>query len=323
MCEADSRTLLVTGATGFVGRAVCVAAERSRWTVRAFNRGATAVPDGIATALFANLGQVAALRESVQGCQVVVHCAGRAHVMADTSSDPLEAYRAANVGLTLALARQSAMAGVRRFVFISSVKVNGESTLPNAAFAESDLPAPADPYAVSKWEAEQGLAQISAQTGMEVVIIRPPLVYGPGVKANFATLVDCVRRRVPLPLGAVTANRRSYIALDNLADFVLTCLEHPAAANETFLISDGNDLSTADLLLRLGRAMGKPARLFSVPLPLLHLGARFAGRAGMARRLSDSLQVNVSKAELLLCWQPVVSVDEGLRRAVGAPRVAP
>lgn len=322
MRDPGRRRLLVTGATGMVGRAVCVAGQSSGWMVRALTRRAAALPVGIAVDLLSDWGDAPALRQSLQDCDVVVHCAGRAHVMADTARVPLDAYRSVNVDISLALARQSALAGVRRFVFISSVKVNGESTLPGTAFTEADAVAPVDPYAISKWEAEQGLAQIGLQTGMEIVIIRPPLVYGPGVKANFATMVQCLRRKVPLPLAGVTDNRRSYVALDNLSDFVRTCLDHPAAANETFLISDGHDLSTAELLLRLGQVMKKPARLFFVPLPLLHMGARILGRATMARRLCDSLQVNITKAQDRLGWEPLVSVNEGLGRVVHAQGTA-
>jgi nucleoside-diphosphate-sugar epimerase len=244
----------------------------------------------------------------------VLHLAARAHVMREQASDPLAAYRAANTAGTLHLAEQAAAAGVRRFVFASTVKVHGESSPHGQPITEAAQPAPTDPYAISKWEAEQGLAAIGARTGMEIVIIRPPLVYGPGVKANFAALMRAVARGWPLPLGAID-NRRSLVALDNLVDFLQLCLTHPAAANQTFLVSDGEDLSTTDLLRRLGQAIGRPARLLPVPATLLTATAALAGRGAAAQRLCGNLQVDITKARTLLGWTPPVSVDEGLRRA--------
>ena len=244
-----------------------------------------------------------------------MHLAARVHVMNDKSPDPLAEFRRVNVEGTVALARQAAIAGVRRFVFLSSVKVNGEFTEAGHLFTEDDAPAPEDSYAVSKYEAEQLLRQIAAETGMEVVIIRPPLVYGPGVKANFESMMRCLARGVPLPLAAVTNNRRSLVALDNLVGLIVTCLNHPAAANQTFLVSDGKDLSTAQLLKRMGAAIGQPARLFYLPPTLLKLGASVLNRPGIYQRLCGSLQLDIAKTRQLLGWTPPVSVDEGLRRA--------
>jgi len=204
---------------------------------------------------------------------------------------------------------------VRRFVFLSSVKVNGEFTEAGQPFTADDVPAPVDPYGLSKHEAEQLLRQIAAETGMEVVIIRPPLVYGPGVKANFESMMSWLAHGVPLPLAAVTRNRRSLVALDNLVDLIVTCLNHPAAANQTFLVSDGEDLSTAQLLKRMGAAMGQPTRLFYVPPALLKLGATVLNKPGIYQRLCGSLQLDIAKTRQLLGWTPPVSVDEGLRRA--------
>jgi nucleoside-diphosphate-sugar epimerase len=204
---------------------------------------------------------------------------------------------------------------VRRFVFVSSVKVHGEQTASDKPFVETMAPAPKDAYAVSKDEAEQGLRSIASETDMEVVILRPPLVYGAGVGANFAALMRAVDRGRPLPLGAIH-NRRSLVALDNLVDFILTCAEHRAAANQTFLVSDGEDLSTTDLVRRLGRAMEAPTRLIPVPAWLLIAGATLLGRRGVAERLCGNLQVDISKARRLLGWSPPIDVDEGLRRAV-------
>jgi nucleoside-diphosphate-sugar epimerase len=236
--------------------------------------------------------------------------------MQDTATDPLTAFRTANVDGTLNLARQAAAAGVKRFVFISSVKVNGEFTLSGRAYSEADAPKPEDAYGQSKHEAEQGLRQIASDTGMEVTIIRPPLVYGPGVKANFASLMRAVQRGWPLPLGAVH-NQRSFVALDNLVDFIVTCITHPQAANQTFLVSDGQDLSTPDLIRRMARAMNRPARLLSVPVWALKAGASLLGKGDAVQRLCGNLQVDISKSRELLGWSPPISVDEGLRRAVG------
>jgi nucleoside-diphosphate-sugar epimerase len=250
----------------------------------------------------------------LQGCTTALHLAARVHVLHDTA-EPLAAYLAVNTAGTLHLAEQAASAGVRRFVFVSTVKVHGESTSVHRPVAETTAPAPQDPYAISKWEAEQGLATIAARTGMEVVIVRPPLVYGPGVKANFAALVNAVARGWPLPLAGID-NRRSLIGLDNLVDFLLLCLEHPAAANQTLLVSDGEDLSTPSLLRRLGTAMGRPARLWAVPPALLTAGAALIGRRAAAERLCGNLQLDSTKARTLMNWSPPVGVDESLRRTV-------
>ncbi len=252
---------------------------------------------------------------ALQGVDAVVHCAARVHVMQDDATDPLQAYREVNVKGTLNLASQAAQAGVQRFVFVSSIKVNGECTEVGMPFTADDVPAPEDPYGVSKHEAEELLRKIAIETGMEVVIIRPPLVYGPGVKANFESMMRWLARGVPLPLAAVTQNRRSLVALDNLVDLIVTCLNHPSAANQTFLVSDGEDLSTAQLLKRMSAAMGKPARLFYVPPGLLKLGATLLNKPGIYQRLCGSLQLDIAKTRQLLDWTPPLSVDEGLRRA--------
>jgi len=253
---------------------------------------------------------------ALRGADCIIHTAARVHVMHDTESDPLSAFRSVNADGTLNLAHQAAAAGVKRFVFISSVKVNGEVTQPGQAFSEADVSSPQDAYGQSKHEAEQGLRQLSADTGMEVVIIRPPLVYGPGVKANFAALIRAVQRGWPLPLGAVH-NQRSFVALDNLLDFIVNCITHPKAANQTFLVSDGQDLSTTELVRGMAQAAGAPARLLPVPMWALQAGASLLGKGDAVQRLCGNLQVDISKARSLLGWVPPVSVDEGLRRAVG------
>jgi len=307
--------ILVTGATGFVGAALVAGLARDGVETRACVRrdGAT-MPDSVETVRIGGLTADADWSRALAGVGVMVHAAARVHVMDDRASDPLAEFRRINVQGTLNLARQAAAAGVRRFVFISSIKVNGEATKLGIPFSADDIPAPLDPYGVSKMEAEQGLREIAAQTGMEVVIIRPPLVYGPGVKANFRAMMHWLTRGVPLPLGAIH-NRRSLVALDNLVDLIVSCLDHPAAANQTFLVSDGEDLSTTQLLRRMGRALGKPVRLIPVPPALIKVGATLMGKRAVAQRLCDSLQVDISKTRRLLGWSPLLSVDEGLKKA--------
>ena len=309
--------ILVTGATGFVGSSLVARLVREGIETRAsVRRDEASTPDGVSTV---NVGELTAdvnWSHALAGVEVIVHLAARVHVMHDTEADPLTAFRAVNVDGTLNLARQAAAAGVKRFVFISSVKVNGEATQPGRAFSEADAPNPQDAYGQSKYEAEQGLRQLAADTGMEVVIIRPPLVYGPGVKANFAALMRAVRRGWPLPLGAVH-NQRSLVTLDNLVDFIVTCISHPQAANQTFLVSDGQDLSITELVRGLAHAVGVPARLLPVPVWALQAGATLLGKGDAVQRLCGNLQVDISKARSLLGWVPPISSDEGLRRTVG------
>lgn len=308
-------TTLVTGANGFVGSALCTRLRRDgvsvRGTARTLNSQLGFADDVAIAPLSSETDWTSALRNVEQ----VVHLAARVHVMNDKNSDPLAEFRRVNVEGTANFARQAAATGVRRFIFLSSIKVNGEFTTVRQLFTADDVPAPEDPYGVSKHEAEQLLRQIATETGMEVVIIRPPLVYGPGVKANFESMMRWLARGVPLPLAAVTNNRRSLVALDNLVDLIVTCLNHPAAANQTLLVSDGEDLSTADLLRRVGAALGRPARLFYVPTTLLKLGATVVSKPGIYERLCGSLQLDITKTRQLLDWTPPLSVDEGLRRA--------
>jgi nucleoside-diphosphate-sugar epimerase len=249
----------------------------------------------------------------LEGVDVVVHTAARAHIMIDTVGDPLSQYRKVNVEGALNLARQAAVAKVKRFIFISSIKVNGESTAAGKPFTPDDQPNPADPYGISKWEAELGLQQLAAATGMEVVIIRPPLLYGPGVKANFLSMMRWINDGVPLPLARID-NRRSLVAIDNLVDLIITCIDHPAAANQVFLAGDGDDLSTAELAKCIGKALGKPARLFPFPVSILSLAAGLLGKKSVVQRLTDSLQVDISRAGELLAWKPPVTLDQCLRK---------
>jgi nucleoside-diphosphate-sugar epimerase len=307
--------VLITGANGFVGRALvarlddqpdctAVCAVRNPKGLAAVPVKVVQIPD-----LTANTDWSAAL----SGVEVVVHTAARVHVMNEQSADPLAEFRRVNVEGTLALARQAATAGVRRFVFLSSIKVNGEATEPGKPFTADQPPAPVDPYGISKLEAEQGLQELAAETGMSVVIIRPVLVYGPGVKGNFRSMLGWLRRGIPLPLGAIN-NRRSLVALDNLVDLIMACTTHPAASNQVFLVSDDEDMSTTQLLQRMARAMDTSSRLIPVPAVLIKAVAALLGRGDIAQRLCGSLQVDISKTKERLQWQPPVSVDTALRR---------
>ncbi len=309
---------LITGGNGFVGRALTSHVLASGCEVRLSLRQPPRADQivGVETVEIGSLSLKNDWTAALNNVDRIVHLAARVHVMNDNSSDPMAEFRRVNVEGTANLARQAAATGVRRFVYLSSIKVNGEFTQEGRPFTSDDAPAPEDPYGVSKHEAEQLLRQIATETGMEVVIIRPPLVYGPGVKANFESMMRWLARGVPLPLAAVTQNQRSLVALDNLVDLIITCLSHTAAANQTFLVSDGEDLSTAGLLRRIGAALGQPARLFYVPPSLLKLGAQAVNKPGIYRRLCGSLQLDIAKTRQLLGWTPPVSVDEGLRRAV-------
>ncbi|EJM19368.1 nucleoside-diphosphate-sugar epimerase [Pseudomonas sp. GM21] len=308
--------VLVTGSSGFVGnRLLNVLANKKNVEVFAAARGESI--DGPATVrLLKNFELSSAVdwTPNLIGFDVVVHAAARVHVMNDQALNPLEAFRAVNVKGTLKLAEQAASAGVRRFVFISSIKVNGESTTKDDAYSPDAVPAPLDPYGVSKMEAESGLKAIAQRTGMEVVIIRPVLVYGPGVKANFLKMMQWLDKGFPLPFGAIR-NSRSLVALDNLVDLIILCMEHPAAANQTFMVSDGEDLSTTELLRRMACALDKPARLLPVPEWILRLGASLFGKSDLLQRLCGSLRVDISKTRDVLGWKPLVSVDSALKEA--------
>lgn len=306
--------ILVTGANGFVGRALCVRAVARGMTVRGITRSPRSLSIGIENVVIDGIDESTDWRNGLRGCGAVIHLAARVHVMRGTSADPLEEFRRVNVQGTLNLARKAAAAGVRRFLFVSSIKVNGEATQLGRQFTADDAPAPLDAYGVSKMEAEEGLREIALQTGMEVVIIRPPLVYGPGVKANFAAMMRWLKRGVPLPLGAIH-NQRSLVSLDNLVDLIVTCITHPAAANQTFLVSDGEDVSTTELLRHMGQAMGRPARLIPVPASWLKLAAALVGKREIAQRLCGSLQVDIEKTRRLLGWTPPLSLDDGLKKA--------
>ncbi len=305
--------VLVTGASGFVGGALCAHLAVEGHAVIGAVRSMLQKPlPGVEYRNVSDMSVGANWREALAGINVVVHCAARVHVMNEASVDPLAAFREVNVKGTACLAEQAVDSGVKRFVYISSIKVNGEATSEHP-FKADDTPAPEDPYGISKWEAEQVLWEIAEKTGLEVVIIRPPLIYGPGVRANFLRLMQGVMSGVPLPLGAIN-NRRSMVALDNLVDLIKNCLNNPQAINQTFLISDGDDLSTKTLFQRTAVALGRPARLISVPVSVLWAMARLFGKSDFAQRLCGSLQVDISKTRDRLNWSPPVSADEALRK---------
>lgn len=309
--------VLVTGASGFVGgRLLERLAAENRAAVAAVRRR-IGPPGDVPAVVIDDIDRHTDWSAALGGCEVVVHTAARVHMMRDAAPDPLAAFRRVNVEGTLNLARQAASAGVRRFVFVSSIKVNGEATLPGRPFRANDPPAPADPYGVSKLEAEQGLFVLARDSGMEVVVVRPVLVYGPGVGANFLSMMRWLRRGLPLPLGAL-GNRRSLLALDNLVDLLVHCLDHPAAAGAVFLASDGEDLSTPDLLRRLGVALGRPARLLPAPPAFLQAGATLLGRRALAQRLCGSLQVDSTATRERLDWTPPLSVNAALELTAAA-----
>jgi nucleoside-diphosphate-sugar epimerase len=301
--------VLITGANGFVGRAL---AESLRTTanvsVREAVRVARATAESAAVVAVGDIDERTNWMPALSEIDVVVHLAARVHVMHETSASPLQEFRRVNVEGTLALARQALQAGVSRFVLISSVKVNGE----RGQFDERSIPAPSDAYGVSKNEAEIALRALVANSPMSATIIRPPLVYGPGVKANFRALLNAVDKGYPLPFGAIH-NKRSLVSLDNLVDFIRVAMSHPQAANETFLVSDGDDLSTTELVQRMGEALGRKARLVPVPATMLRAAGTLIGKRDMFGRLLDSLQVDIGKARSILEWSPPLTVQQGLR----------
>lgn len=303
--------VLVTGANGFIGRALCGVLSRSGVAVNPCVRRA----DGSGSAfVVGDIDGTTDWRIPLEGCDAVVHLAGRAHQLGERAADPLDAFRRVNVQGSLALFSQAAAQGAKRFVYVSSIGVNGNQTA--VPFTETDAPAPSEPYAVSKLEAEIGLQRLAEETGLELVVVRPPLVYGPDAPGNFGRLLEWVRRGVPLPLGAVH-NRRSMVSLGNLVDFIQLCTRSEAAAGQVFLVSDGEDISTTELLRTVARLMHQPARLIPVPATWLEVALVALGARAAARRLCGDLQIDISKARTLLAWSPPWSVLEGLTVAVG------
>ena len=313
------RRILVTGGTGFVGRALCThLIDKGHDLTLAVRYNDLSTSEGHAdVSRVVPVGEISPTTdwsEALSDIDVVVHLAARVHVMKEITAEPLIHFRAVNTAGTERLARVATEHGVKRLVFLSTVKVNGEATF-GAAFTEKDAPAPEGPYAVAKWEAEQALSQIAEATGLEVVIIRPPLIYGPGAKGNFLRLLKCVAAGIPLPLASIQ-NQRSMVSLENLVDLISCCVEHPKAANQIFLVSDGHDVSTPELLGDMARLMGKKARLMPFPRGLLRAVLSAMGRGPDYDRLAGSLVIDPRALKATLGWKPSVSYEEGLRRTI-------
>jgi len=306
--------ILVTGGAGFVGRALCPALLQAGHQVRITSRSPTSQPakNEIETVAIRNIGPDTDWTWALENIDAVVHLAGRAHVMQETEEDPLEAFRFINVAGTQHLAEAASQHGIKRLIFVSSIKVQGEKT-DGKGFSETDIPAPEDPYGQSKWEAEQALCRVAQNKDLEVVILRPPLIYGPYVKGNFKSLLNFCSKKLPLPLGAVQ-NQRSLIFVGNLVSAITQCLEHDKAAGETFVVSDGEDMSTAELIRRIAAALQVPPRLLPIAPKLLKLAGQLVGRKAMIARLTESLTVDSSKICTLLGWKPPHSVIEGLEQ---------
>ncbi|RAT17680.1 NAD-dependent dehydratase [Lonsdalea populi] len=311
--------LLVTGSSGFIGRRVVELAQArgmSCLSHRSERLGAPVEEDVV----YKNLSADANWREVLNGVDAVIHCAARVHQMQDAQCDSLSLYRETNVAGTLTLARQAAESGVKRFVFLSSIKVNGEASPPLHPFTPHVAQTPQDPYGLSKYHAELGLWQIARETGLEVTVIRPPLVYGPGVKANFLTMMSWIRKGLPLPLAAVK-NKRSLVFVDNLADLILLCTHHPQAEGETFLVSDDHDVSTAELLADMAKALGVSSRIWPLPPRCLLWAAKALGKAPVAERLLGSLQVDIAHTRDRLGWRPIVDYPQALSLTARAYQV--
>jgi nucleoside-diphosphate-sugar epimerase len=305
--------VLVTGATGFVGRALLTRLILDKFIVSAAVRNNCDFIDKVKSINVGEFSSSTQWDSALLDIDVVIHLASRVHIMNDQAEDPLAEYRKINVDVSLNIARQAATAGVRRFIFLSSIKVNGESTPNGRPFTAESPPSPKDAYGISKLEAELALQELGKKTGLEIVIIRPPLVYGPGVKANFLRMIQYLSSSAILPFGAIN-NLRSLVALDNLVDLIVRCVDHRNAGNQIFLVSDDEDLSTPDLLKRMGSALNKPARLISMPCFLLIISAKIFGQRALVERVFSSLQVDISKTRQILDWSPVIDVKEGLRR---------
>lgn len=308
--------VLVTGATGFVGRHLCALLTRRGYEVVGAARSLPTEAEypGCDIRQIGDIGFDTDWEPVLDGADFVVHLAARVHVMNEQETDALAAFRRVNVEGTERLLRSNSMRTVKRFIYLSSVKVHGEAT-PGSPFSVDDIPAPSDPYARSKLEAEQSLEAIGARTGLDTVIIRPPLVYGPGVGGNFYRLMKMVSKGIPLPFARID-NRRSLVGIANLCELILECLSNPSASGQRFLVSDNADVSSPDLVRHIAAAMGRPARLLPVPLSALRFAAKLLGRSSEAKRLTESLQVDIRDTMRTLNWQPAFSVADGIQSAV-------
>lgn len=308
--------VLTTGSNGFIGRYLFHSLfENGHDVIQTYRQLPNhIIPESDGYFAVGNIDTQTQWQSSLKGVDAVIHLAARVHVMKETHDDPLEAFRNVNTQGTLNLAKQAVDAGVKRFVYLSSIKVNGEKTQDTPFYAH-DQPNPHDPYAVSKFEAEQQLLTLGKESGLEVVIIRPPLVYGHGVKGNFSRLIKLVEKSIPLPLAGIK-NSRSLVSLQNLCSFIQVCLAHPKAAGEVFLVSDGQDLSTSELFEHIAMALGKKSRLFYLPQGLIRLLTHLLNRGAEYERLFGSLQVDIAKNEQLLGWKPSISVETGIRKTV-------
>jgi len=303
---------LVTGANGFVGRPLCAELLRQGHAVRGAIRSSAQLPDGVEAIAVGNIDGDSDWADALQGVELVIHLAARVHVMKDTATDPLSEFLKVNLHGTENLARQAARAGVKRLVYVSSIKVNGEETHGRHSYTEQHKPAPKDAYGISKWQAEQALQRIAQETGLEVVIVRPPLVYGPGVKGNFISLLAAIDNEIPLPL-AGARNERSLMYVGNLVSVLTDCATQPAAAGQTYLVRDGEDVSTASLVEKIAEALGRKPRSFKVPPGLLRAAALVLGRSAQIDRLFGSLRVNDAKLRGDLGWVPPFTLEQGLR----------
>lgn len=317
-CEAQAKaTVLVTGATGFVGRFLCERLLSESFAVRGTileSENSSSLVNGVEPVTVKPLGAETHWSHALENIKTIIHLAARVHIMDDPSADPMAEFRRVNVDGTARLASEAAKAGVKRLVFVSSIKVNGEESA--TPYSSKSTPNPSDPYGSSKWEAEQILRRIEKETGLEVVIIRPTLVYGPGVKANFLGLIKTINRGIPLPLASIK-NKRSLVYIGNLVDALRTCAVHPDAAGNTYLISDGVNVSTPELIRQTASALGVPVRLFALPVSFMKLAGKLTGKSGAVKRLTGSLTVDISSIGQELGWKPPFTMEEGLRLTAG------
>ncbi|HIF9399504.1 TPA: UDP-glucose 4-epimerase family protein [Photobacterium damselae] len=312
-----SQQILVTGGTGFIG-------QRLLLKLKELSKPSVSIGRKLAASVFSDEHYVIDINSRsdyssiLKRNSVIIHCAARVHVMNDSLNDPLEAYREVNTAGTLNLAKQAVSAGVKRFIFVSSIKVNGELTIVNKPFRFDDERYPEDPYGQSKSEAEEQLLKLAEDTGLEVVIIRPTLVYGPGVKANFVSLLNLVSKGLPLPFGCIKGNKRSLVSVDNLVDLIVTCIDHPKAVNQVFLVSDDNDISTREIVQQMAKALGKSQWLLPIPTTCYRLVGKIAGKEDVISRLLGSLQVDITHTKDTLGWKPPQTLEDGFKQTADA-----